>query len=172
MAKPKATDHFDLLPYIAILMCTLGTLLLLTLSMTAINLGPGAGIGIVPTFDPDKPSKMPVLIEWDGAHATVHRGSERQSIRVGERRLRIENGELKLDDDTETEKLKAVLDDLVARTNTHYALFAVRPSGFSNFIALRARFDAVDIPIGYEPFEQGRPVQLLLKQMGVTNSPP
>ena len=43
MRTRKSADHFDMLPFIAILMCTLGTLLLVTLSMAAVNLGPGAG---------------------------------------------------------------------------------------------------------------------------------
>ena len=36
-------DHFDLLPFIAIMMCLPGTLLLVTMSMAAINIGAGAG---------------------------------------------------------------------------------------------------------------------------------
>ena len=35
-------DHFDLLPFIAILMCVLGTELLVTMSMAALSLGVGA----------------------------------------------------------------------------------------------------------------------------------
>jgi hypothetical protein len=166
MGQRQSTDHFDLLPYIAILMCTLGTLLLLTLSMTAINLGPNARIGIIPTFDTNAPSKIPVLIEWDGLQVIVHHEGRKEIIEPGQPQLTFEDGALKF---SETGALKVVMSDLRARTNTHYALFAVRPSGFSNFISLRARFDREDISIGYEPFEQARPVELLMKEVGLTN---
>jgi hypothetical protein len=36
-------DHFDLLPFIGIMMCLLGALLLVTMCMGAINIGAGAG---------------------------------------------------------------------------------------------------------------------------------
>jgi hypothetical protein len=38
-------DHFDLLPFIAIMMCLLGTLLLVTITIAVINIGIGAGEG-------------------------------------------------------------------------------------------------------------------------------
>ena len=44
-------------PFIAIMMCLLGTLLLVTMSMAAINIGAGAGEGWVPA--PDSGAKTP-----------------------------------------------------------------------------------------------------------------
>ena len=170
MANRKVTDHFDLLPYIAILMCTLGTLLLMTLSMTAINLGPAAGIGIVPTTETNRPSKLPMLIEWDGENVHVHHDQTIESIKVDdEPKLGFQDGHIAVIYD---DKLNPIMDNLVKLTNTDYALFVVRPSGFSNFMSLRGRFDQRDIPLGYEPFEQGRPVRLLEKKPRSTNSVP
>src|SRR3990170_3655483 len=109
MPSRKLTDHFDLLPYISILMCTLGTLLLMTVSMTAINLGPGVGIGIVQAVDTNNMTKLAVLIEWDGHMATVHQGDRREAIRVDQPRRTFEDGEIKIVDETEKEKLDVVL---------------------------------------------------------------
>jgi hypothetical protein len=168
MGRRKGTDHFDLLPYIAILMCTLGTLLLMTLSMTAINVGPGAGIGIVPAVDANMPTKQPVLIEWDGRQAFVHREQQREAIRVDQLQIWVDG---KARDDTEEEKLESILEDLTENAKTQYALFAVRPSGFSNFMSFRERFDRRRIPIGYEPFEQDRPLRLLQPKFGPISPP-
>src|SRR5437870_2742034 len=65
-------DHFDLLPFIAILMCTLGCLLLVTMSMAAISIGPGAGEGWIPVRDWFPGAMIPILIEWDGSTAVFH----------------------------------------------------------------------------------------------------
>lgn len=170
MPSRKTTDHFDLLPYIAILMCTLGTLLLMTLSMTAINLGPAAGVGIVPTVGTNRQAKLPILVEWDGRTVNVHRGQKLDAIATDDDpKIGLEKGQLTLIYD---DKLNPVLDELAQRSNTHYALFVLRPSGFSNFMSLRARFERRGLPIGYEPFEQDRPVRLIEKQVGLTNATP
>lgn len=159
MSSSKKADHFDLLPYIAVLMCTLGGLLLITLSMTAINLGPGAGVGLVPIIDTNRPTKMPVLIEWDGEYATVH-DSERDTREPVRIEFRTGFWGLALGNETDTQRLERVLGDLESKTNTHYALFAVRPSGFDNFDVVRILFDNRDISVGYEPIEQGKPIKL------------
>ena len=53
-------DHFDPLPFIAIMMCLPGTLLLVTMSMAAIDVG--AGEGWVPT--PDRDARPPVFLSF------------------------------------------------------------------------------------------------------------
>lgn len=67
-------DHFDLLPFINILMCTLGCLLLVTLSIAALSLGPSAGEGWIASQRDSTPAtrKQPVLIEWDGTAVSAH----------------------------------------------------------------------------------------------------
>ena len=65
-------DHFNLLPFIAILLCVLGTELLVTMSMATISLGVGAVEGWVQDKDPAHATKNPTLIEWDGKEATVN----------------------------------------------------------------------------------------------------
>jgi biopolymer transport protein ExbD len=132
-------DHFDLLPFIAIMMCLLGTLLLVTMSMAAINVGAGSGEGWIP--EPEAGAKIPVLIEWDGIHAIWH----------------SDTGYRQLDPDA----LAALMEYLETHRNTHYALFAVRSSGFGTFRKFAAKFENRHLEIGFEPIEQGKAVRLL-----------
>jgi len=140
-------DHFDLLPFIAILMCVLGSLLLVTISIAALSIGPGVGEGWVPTRDPNKQTKTPVLIEWDGKIATIHQEGKKIQAQWVE---------------SNTDKtLLNFIDELAAKSGTHYALFAVRPSGFHNFQMFADLFRTRQIDVGYEPIKQEKPVRLL-----------
>lgn len=161
MSRRKGTDHFDLLPYIAILMCTLGTLLLVTLCMAAINMGPGAGEAWIPTSDTNRVTRIPVLIEWDGEAATVQRDQTRERIRIGTRSIKLVDGEFKImEPDDDRPRLESLLAEMALKKNSHYALFAVRPSGFKSFLSLRSEFDDKEISVGYEPIPQGKTVKL------------
>ncbi len=142
-------DHFDLLPFIAILLCVLGTELLVTMSMATISLGVGAGEGWIPTKDPAHATKTPTLIEWDGKVATVQRKGGEEKIPVA------------VEDDTPSPALQQLLDELAAKRETDYALFAVRPSGFENYFRLAAKFRKRNIRVGDEPVEQGKKVKLV-----------
>ncbi len=121
------------------MMCLLGTLLLVTMSMAAINVGAGSGEGWVPEASAD--AKIPVLIEWDGVHAIWH----------------SDNGYR----DLNPLALAPLMEYLETHRKTHYALFAVRPSGFGTFRKFAAKFENRYLEVGFEPIEQGKPVRLL-----------
>lgn len=141
-------DHFDLLPFISILMCTLGCLLLVTMSMATLNVGPSVGEGWAVIHKTGLlPAKVPILIEWDGKTATVHRDNQRIEFRGGI-------------------GLSPILDELQIKRNTHYVLFAVRPSGFENLNNIAQQFRERGISIGYEPVAQTRRVRLISKGFG------
>jgi biopolymer transport protein ExbD len=142
-------DHFNLLPFIAILLCVLGAELLVTMSMATISLGVGAGEGWVPSHDQAKPGKNPLLIEWDGKVATVQHpgGDERIAVDLAAKTLPPE--------------LRRVMDELAAKRETDYALFAVRPSGFESYFRLANLFRERGIDLGDEPVEQGKRVRLM-----------
>lgn len=164
MRTQKSADHFDLLPFIAILMCILGCLLLVTMSTAALQMGPAAGEGWIPTKDSQFGAKIPVLIEWDGANLLMHnnRGQEKikwtapKTIEIGGLTLQTEH-----DTSDENPSLNRLLDDLETRKATHYALFAVRPSGFAQFNLMAYDFKKRKIDIGYEPLAQVKSVRLL-----------
>ena len=162
-------DHFDLLPFIAIMMCLLGTLLLVTMSMAAINVGAGAGEGWVP--EPDPGSKTPVLIEWDGKYATWH--SESGLVRLEENFVDYEHighawyridqlGRSTRVAMPQSSPIDPLIDYMETRRMTHYALFAIRPSGFKSFRRFSLRFEDRHIEVGSEPIDQGKAVRLVL----------
>lgn len=158
------TDHFDLLPFIAILMCVLGSLLLVTISIAAISIGPGAGEGWIPARGREVSAKKPILIEWDGSTATVHRDGQLVAVNWSS-----PTGVILPDGSwVQIEKQEGIdqgfaqlLDSLSAKKESQYALFAVRPSGFKNFKLLVNEFRGRKIDIGYEPILQGKQVRLL-----------
>jgi hypothetical protein len=145
-------DHFDLLPFIAILLCVLGTELLVTMSMATISLGVGVGEGWIATRDPTRPTKNPVLIEWDGQTAVIHRRGGRESLAVSFQ-----------GNDTPPE-LRPLLEEMSKRRATDYALFAVRPTGFENYYRLASEFKDRQVDVGYEPIEQGKSVRLVREE--------
>src|SRR5271169_180348 len=131
-AQSEEQDHFDLLPFIGIMMCLLGTLLLVTMCMAAINVGAGAREGWVPQPDPN--AKIPVLIEWDGTYAVWHSDSGLQKIEEDFVEYADINGTwIRFDPDGSGHRVNGPqpnpLDPLVnfleTRRQTHYALFAV-----------------------------------------------
>jgi biopolymer transport protein ExbD len=157
-------DHFDLLPFIAILMCVLGCLLLVTMSIAALSIGPGVGEGWVPTRDRQTASKKPILIEWDGTTAIAHYEGRKLKLKWSKpSRIRLGDSwfALKEDSNADREELNKFLDDVAELNQTHYALFAVRPSGFGNFFQFADEFRNRKIDIGYEPIQQEKPVRLL-----------
>jgi len=171
-------DHFDLLPFITILMAVLGTLLLVTMSLAAISVGPGLGEGWVPTADDDNPStKTAVLLEWDGTHVIAHWPDGKQTAKFV-RRYRIRGkiyrrGEERPDgsaplvemDDEALGAWDEILSRLEHKKEDQYALFAVRPSGFGNFHTMTREIRSRGIDIGYEPIEQNRPVRLIRNKL-------
>ena len=68
-----------MLPFIGLLMCVLGVLLFVTLSVAALALGPNVKEGWLP-LDAHDTKKIPILLEWDGKSAVIHTGNQLKSI--------------------------------------------------------------------------------------------
>lgn len=173
--KSAEQDHFDLLPFIGIMMCLLGALLLVTMSAAAINVGIGAGEGWIPQPTIDE-QKTPVLIEWDGHYATWHSETGLKTLeenfieyakKDGQWIRWDEKGSGRRVDGPQPNPLDPLVTFLESRRQTHYALFAVRPSGFKTFLRFASRFEDRDIQIGSEPVDQAKPVRLILPKRRV-----
>ena len=153
-----AADHFDLLPFIAILMCVLGCLLLVTISMSSISVGVGAGEAWIPegisTTQPTN-QKIPLLVEWNGSVAVFHRGEQRirttwspgqgRTIRVGDQLLELDGS----DAVTNSVEFQNQIRELRELRDSHYVLIAVRPSGFSSLMPFTREFRRAGITIGH-----------------------
>jgi hypothetical protein len=127
----------------------------------------------VPSNDRGPLAKTPILLEWDGETLTAHwpeatraRARYVRSIRLGGKTYRIKegaDGQASLDEveegsDADWDRILERIDGL---KRSHYALFAVRPSGFGSFLTMAQQFREREIEIGYEPIDQAKPVRLL-----------
>jgi hypothetical protein len=149
VGKQTTSEHFDMLPFIGLLMCVLGVLLFVTLSVAALAMGPNVKEGWLPLDAQDR-KKVPILVEWDGESAVIH--AENQSKLI----------ETFLDsNDKNTPELSNFVTKMIAKRKTHYVLFAVRPSGFKNFQILADKFREKKVDVGYEPIPQDKNVRLL-----------
>jgi hypothetical protein len=147
--RNSSSEHFDLLPFIGLLMCVLGVLLFVTLSVAALALGPNAKEGWLP-LDAQNSGKTPILLEWDGESAAIHNGNQLKTIKA----FLDPKGK-------NTPELLSFVKEMTTRRNTHYVLFAVRPSGFKNFQLLADEFREKKVDVGYEPIPQDKKVRLL-----------
>lgn len=140
-------DHFDLFPFISILVCTLGFLLMVTLAVVAICLGPGARQIIIPEALPGQIKREPLMIEWDGSQVTIHPSGTKVSWAEASKNEGV--------NDSPFGQLLLKVRQEKAR---YYIFVAVRPSGFGNLGQLVDLMHKQKLNFGYEPFEQGRPI--------------
>ena len=138
-----------MLPFIGLLMCVLGVLLFVTLSVAALAMGPNVKEGWLP-LDDYTTGKTPILVEWDGTNAVIHRDNQAISVAV------YSTGKSSI-----TPQFSAFVTEMERKRKSDYVLFAVRPSGFVNFQMLADEFRNKRIDIGYEPIAQDRSVRLM-----------
>lgn len=151
-------EHFDLLPFIALMMIVLAVLLFITMAMASINVGAGAAEGWIPTKTHEGNSKIPILVEWDGEMVTIQRPSGHKRIVLGKEVRQWWNSDWEFRNDG----MHDFWEEVKKQSNTHYVLFAVRPSGFETFQTLAAEFRNAGVSVGYEPVEQNKRIQLKL----------
>ena len=68
----KSTPDISLFPMFNILICTLGVLIFILGAVTAVSLGIGKTISVIPDIDHSKHNLIPNYIEWDGSKITLH----------------------------------------------------------------------------------------------------
>jgi hypothetical protein len=156
--QSRGGEHFDLLPFINILMCTLGCLLLIALSMASLSLGSAPeDWRVVPDSDSASQHKVPILLTWDGKMIVAQLASDGLCMSWPPN-LAMDQGSCP--PGTKLSDFEALSTYLGSRKSTHYALIAVRPSGFENFRELTKALTAQGISIGYEPISQAKQVRL------------
>lgn len=162
--RPEADqEHFDLLPFIALMMIVLAVLLFITMSIASVNVGAGAAEGWIPAKTVGSQNKIPILVEWDGVTVVIQEVKGHKNIALGREVRRWWNSDWQFRND----EMRAFWNDMKKRSSTHYVLFAVRPSGFENFQVLASEFRNAKVSVGYEPVEQGKKIQIKTEREGM-----
>ena len=161
LSRPRPNqEHFDLLPFIAIMMIVLAVLLFITMTMASLNVGAGAAEGWIPTKTQGTNNKIPILVEWDGQTAIIQKPSGHRRVVLGKEITRWLSSEGRF----RNGEMREFSSEMTLQRNTHYVLFAVRPSGFRNFQALASAFRHAGVNVGYEPIEQSKRIQLKMDE--------
>jgi hypothetical protein len=136
---------FDLFPFLSILSCVLGSLLLVVMAVVALCVGVTPEIWEIEGYQ----SKRPAVLEWDGASVVLHPG-----------RVRVAAGAALQNQGVNNSPFGLLLREVEADKGRRYVFVAVRPSGFASFSSLRTAVIKRGIDIGSAPLDQYRPFEL------------
>jgi hypothetical protein len=165
-----------------VLVCLLGSLVMVLGAVAAFSLGPNRTVIIKEEAVDPTNAKTPEYVVWDGREVVVHPArvsvqldvdaaelSDSEIDAIAARALRGPRGgdvrerfrELywqASDDKIEAQIQGTPVDDLLAsitsRSQERYVVVLVRPSGFDSFRSVRDFLIRRDIDVGYEPIEQ------------------
>ena len=139
----KKHTEVELFPFLSILACTIGTLILLIIILTTQALEPQEAVVVAKTDQDNKganKTRTPVYIEARQDGFILHPGKEfapRADIFQKQSPLRKMIGQLK------------------ANKEEQYLIIILRPDGLEMFGKLRELVEEEGIDIGYEPLEFG-----------------
>lgn len=181
-AKDATVLQPSLFPMFNVLVCLLGSLVLVMGAVAAFSLGPKRTVLLkVKAVDPDN-EKAPAYVVWDGHEVTVH--PERVVVAMDLDAAKLSEGELdaltrrimrnlgagdtvgrfwtlyweavdtKITHQLQGTRFAALLESVVARSAERYLVVLVRPTGFDSFTALRNFLMRRGVDVGYEPIEQ------------------
>lgn len=129
----------ELFPFLAVLACMIGTLILIIIVVTSGVLGSKRSITLVARDDDGRSVTLkPHYVEVRGDGVLIHPGMEFVAADQVDGR------------DT---ALRRLLRQVEARKDTEYVIVAVRPDGFTLFDQVRDEVEGRGIQIGYEPVD-------------------
>lgn len=131
----------ELFPFLAVLACMIGTLILIIIAVTSGVLGEKRSITLVARDAYGRNLTLkPHYVEVRGDGVIIHPGMEFVPAEdIGGR-------------DT---ALRRLLRQVRERRSTEYVIVAVRPDGFELFPEVRDQVEGRGIQIGYEPLDAG-----------------
>ncbi len=136
----RANIEIELFPFLSILACTIGTLILLIIVLTTQMVGSQREIRIIAkTETGSNLTKKPRYLECNGDGVVIYP----REVFVDKKNLyKTGSPFLKL------------LDELKNKRDTEYLIVAVRPDGIDVFQEIRELIEKQGIDIGYEPIDQ------------------
>lgn len=139
----KKHTEVELFPFLSILACTIGTLILLIIILTTQALDPQEAVVVAKTDEDSKGSnqtKTPIYIECRQDGFILHPSKEFAP---------------RADIFQEESPLRQTIEELQANKNEEYLIVILRPDGLEMFNKLRELVEEKGIDIGYEPLEFG-----------------
>lgn len=130
----------ELFPFLAVLACVIGTLVLLVILVTSGVLGSRRSITLVAHSDAGQNARLvPHYVEVTGDGVILHPGREFVPMsRVGGRNT----------------PLAHLLAKVARKRDREYVIVALRPSGYPHFSRVRQQVENRGIQIGYEPIDE------------------
>lgn len=136
MRRKLQPPQLDLFPFLSILACTIGTLILLVVVLSVSSLGrKGTTIQILARETAQNDGRTPRYLEC-----------RREGVVIYPQQQRVPQSQLA----SNTSLLALYLASL--RGDREYILVAVRPDGFACFEQVREQVERAGLAIGYEPF--------------------
>ncbi len=130
----------DLFPFLAVLACVIGTLVLLVILVTSGVLGSRRSITLVALTSEGRNVRLrPHYVEVDVAGVTLHPGG-----------LFVAAADLGRRDTP----LASLLAEVARKRDREYIIVALRPGGYRHFDRVRAQVENRGIEIGYEPIDE------------------
>jgi hypothetical protein len=129
----------ELFPFLAVLACMIGTLILIIIVVTTGVLGSRRSITLVARDDDGRSVTLkPHYVEVRGDGVLIHPGMEFVPAE------QVDGGDT---------ALRRLLRQVEERRATEYVIVAVRPDGFALFDEVRDEVEGRGIQIGYEPVD-------------------
>lgn len=139
----KRQTEIELFPFLSVLACTIGTLILLIIVLTSQALEPQEAVVIAKTDENSKganKTKTPLYIESREDGFVLHPNKEFAP------RADLYDPE---------SPLRKTIADLKANKDEQYLILILRPDGLEMFEKVRQLVEEEGIDIGYEPLEYG-----------------
>ncbi|ERN43157.1 hypothetical protein KR51_00000490 [Rubidibacter lacunae KORDI 51-2] len=156
-STPLARPQLELFPFLSVLACTIGSLILLIVVIAAQMLDSDREVAIVARLEAGRTQqKVPRYIEIRGDGVVIHPGEVFVSV-------------LNLDD--AKSPLVQLLDEIEQRRDSEYLIAAVRPSGVSLFDAVRTLIERREIDLGFEPIDETWQLRVEAGAEALPNSP-
>lgn len=138
--KSSSRVETELFPFLSVLACTIGTLILLIIVVSTENLSGDRSVKIIAkTEEGVNLKKQPRYIECQEDGVLIHPNEVFVSLAAIEQ---------------PNSALKKFIEEVKQKQDSEYVIVAIRPSGIEVFQKVRNLIETEGLDIGYEPIEE------------------
>jgi len=136
----RQLNNVELFPFLSVLVCTIGTLILLIIVASSQILSAQSEVAIIAKSEDGKNrNKRPHYVECRQEGIIIHPSQKFVSNK---------------DITNSSSALGQLIAQVSARKDQEYVIVAVRPDGFKVFNQVRTLLEQADIDIGFEPIDE------------------